>query len=150
MYKQKSVKKTLLENGFIRNPFPAIILFFLVSGSNLSFGQSETRTVIQSSNTSGSTEKAKLEYQKTENPELHVMYTKMMSLDQEIRNFMVQNQLPALLTDQYLMKITSICGDCVVDQRLDAARVFVHINNPINSNTLLVFMEEFLTNLSNQ
>ena len=150
MYKQKPVIKTLLENGFIRNPFPVIILFFLVSVSNLSFGQSETRTVIQSSNTSGSTEKAKLEYQKTENPELHVMYTKIMSLDQEIRSFMVQNQVPSLSTDQYLMKITSICGDCLIDQRLDATRVYVHINNPINSNTLLVFMEEFLTNLSNQ
>lgn len=150
MYKQKPVIKTLLENGFIRNPFPAIILFFLVSGSNLSFGQSETRTVIQSSNTSGSSEKAKLEYQKTENPELHVMYTKIMSLDQEIRSFMVQNQVPSSSIDQYLMKITSICGDCVVDQRLDATRVYVHINDPINSNTLLVFMEEFITNLSNQ
>ena len=150
MYKQKPVIKTLLENGFIRNPFPVIILFFLVSVSNLSFGQSETRTVIQSSNTSGSTEKAKLEYQKTENPELHVIYTKIMSLDQEIRSFMVQNQVPSLSTDQYLMKITSICGDCLIDQRLDATRVYVHINNPINSNTLLVFMEEFLTNLSNQ
>jgi hypothetical protein len=150
MYKQKPVKKTLLENGFIRNPFPAIILFFLVSGSNLSFGQTETRTVIHSSNTSGSSEKAKLEYQKTENPELHVMNTKIMSLDQEIRSFILQNQLPSTLTNQYLMKITSICSDCLVDQRLDASRVYVHINNPINSNTLLVFMEEFLTNLSNQ
>jgi len=150
MFKQKPVKKTLLANGFIRNPFPAIILIFLVSVSNLSFGQSETRTVMNSSNSIGSTEKAKLEYQKTENPELHVMYTKMMSLDQEIRSFMVQNQVPSSLADQYLMKITSICGDCLVDQRLDATRVYVHINNPINSNTLLVFMEEFLTNLSNQ
>jgi hypothetical protein len=150
MYKQKSVKKTLLENGFIRNPFPAIILFFLVSGSNLSFGQSETRTVMNSSNSSGSTEKAKLEYQKNDNPELHVIQTKIMTLDREIRSFMLQNQLPSSMTDQYLMKITSICGDCVVDQRLDASRVYVHINNPINSNTLLVFMEEFLTNLSNQ
>jgi len=150
MYKQKPVKKTFLANGFIRNPFPAIILIFLVSVSNLSFGQSETRTVMNSSNSIGSTEKAKLEYQKTENPELHVMYTKMMSLDQEIRSFMVQNQVPSSLADQYLMKITSICGDCLVDQRLDATRVYVHINNPINSNTLLVFMEEFLTNLSNQ
>jgi hypothetical protein len=150
MYKQKPVYSTLLDKGFIRNPFPAIILFFLVSGSNLSFGQTETRTVMHSSNTSGSSEKAKLEYQKTENPELHVMYTKIMSLDQEILSFIVQNQLSSTLTDQYLMKITSICGDCLVDQRLDASRVYVHINNPINSNTLLVFMEEFLTNLSNQ
>ncbi len=150
MYKQKPVYSTLLDKGFIRNPFPAIILFFLLIGSNLSFGQSETRTVIHSSNTSGSSEKAKLEYQKTENPELHVIYTKIMSLDQEILSFMVQNQLPSTLTDQYLMKITSICGDCLVDHRLDASRVYVHINNPINSNTLLVFMEEFLTNLSNQ
>jgi len=105
---------------------------------------------MNSSNSIGSTEKAKLEYQKTENPELHVMYTKMMSLDQEIRSFMVQNQVPSSLADQYLMKITSICGDCLVDQRLDATRVYVHINNPINSNTLLVFMEEFISNLSNQ
>ena len=150
MYKQKPVYSTLLDKGFIRNPFPANILFFLLIGSNLSFGQSETRTVIHSSNTSGSSEKAKLEYQKTENPELHVIYTKIMSLDQEILSFMVQNQLPSTLTDQYLMKITSICSDCLVDQRLDASRVYVHISNPINSNTLLVFMEEFLTNLSNQ
>jgi len=151
MYKQKSVKKTLLENGFIRNPFPAIILFFLVSGSNLSFGQSETRTVMNSSNSSGSTEKAKLEYQKTENPELHVIQTKIMTLDREIRSFILQNQLPSSMTDKYLLKITSICDDCLVDQRFDASRVFVYISNPsVNSNMLLEYLGEFLNNLSNQ
>jgi hypothetical protein len=106
---------------------------------------------MNSSNSSGSTEKAKLEYQKTENPELHVIYTKIMTLDREIRSLMLQNQLPSSLTDKYLMKITSICDDCLVDQRLDATRVYVHISNTqVNSNILLEYLEEFLTNLSNQ
>ncbi|MCE2683160.1 MAG: hypothetical protein ACK49D_02505 [Flavobacteriia bacterium] len=103
-----------------------------------------------STSTSGSWEKTKLETLKVENPELHVVYTKIISLDQEIRNVVLQNQLPSSVIDQYLMKITSICSDCLNNKVLDTAELYVHINDPMISNTLLLFMQEFLTNLSNQ
>ena len=150
MNKQQSCKRSRLKNLFIGKSFHIVILLIFLGGSNFSFGQTETRTTITSSNTNGSWEKSKLETIKAENPELYVMYTKILTLDQEIRNVVVQNQLPSHLLDKYLINVGTICSDCLDNKLLEASRVFVHINNPSSSNALLLYMEEFLTNLTNQ
>jgi hypothetical protein len=150
MNKQQSCKRSLLKNLFIGKSFHVVILLIFLGGSNFSFGQTETRTTMTSSNTSGSWEKSKLETLKADNPELYVVYTKILTLDQEIRNVVVQNQLPSHLLDKYLINVGTICSDCLDNKLLVASRVFVHINNPSSSNALLLYMEEFLTNLTNQ
>jgi hypothetical protein len=124
-------------------------LFFIFSGLT-AFGQTETRTTLNTTNVVSTTDKSKIEYLKSEHPELYGTYYKLVNLDNEIRNFSAQHQLPASIIDQYALKISSICADCVKNGLLDHNAVYTHINNPSISGSLLEFMEEFLTNLSNQ
>ena len=124
-------------------------LFFVFTGL-AAFGQPETRTTLSTTNVQTTTDKTKVEYLKTENPELYKTYYKIIHLDSEIRNFTAQKQLPSSALDKYVQKISSICADCIMNGVLDQNAVYTHINNPIISGSLLELMEEFLTNLSNQ
>jgi hypothetical protein len=127
-----------------------LLTLFFVFGCLTVFGQPETRTTLSSTNVQTTTDKTKVEYLKTENPELYSIYYKITHLDSEIRNVSAQKQLPSSTIDQYVQKISSICADCVKNGMLDHNAVYTQINNPIISGSLLELMEEFLTNLSNQ
>jgi hypothetical protein len=127
-----------------------VLTLFFVFGCLTVFGQPETRTTLSSTNVQATTDKTKVEYLKTENPELYNTYYKIIHLDSEIRNFTAQKQLPSSALDKYVQKISSICADCIMNGVLDQNAVYTHINNPIISGSLLELMEEFLTNLSNQ
>ena len=150
MNKQLTLKKSFSDMRLIRNPFIVLFLLFLMNGSFLSIGQTETRTTLQTTSATTTTEKAKLEYQQTENPEKHRIYTKILLLDADIRHFLESKQLPMQVKDQYLMKLSSLCSECLVNGVLQHEMVYNFISNPINSSAMLGFMEEFLTNLSNQ
>jgi hypothetical protein len=150
MNMQLTLKKSLTELRLMRNPYIVLFLMFLMNGSFLSIGQTETRTALQSTSATTTTEKAKLEYQQTENPEKHWIYTKILLLDVDIRHFLESKQMPIQAKDQYLMKLSSLCSECLVNGVLQHEMVYNFIGDPNNSSALLGFMEEFLTNLSNQ
>jgi hypothetical protein len=150
MNKQHAVQNLPQRLRMMKRHSSFFITLFFVFGCLSVFGQTETRTTITTMNASPSTEKSKLEYLKNENPELYVIYSKIINLDSEIRNFADKNQLPASVMEQFTLKASSICADCFKNGVIEPSTVYVHINNSSTPSSLLEFMEEFLTNLSNQ
>lgn len=150
MNKLNALKRSRAGLRMMKMPSSFVLTLFFLFGCLTVFGQPETRTTISTTNAQTSTAKSKVEYLKTENPEVYFVSTKILTIDQDIRNFIERNQLSSSVMDQYLMKITSICSDCVQEKVLESTAVFAHIKNSTNSTLLLDFMEEFLTNLSNQ
>ena len=150
MNKLHALKRSRADLRMMKMPSSFVLTLFFLFGSLTVFGQPETRTTLSTTNVQTTTEKSKAENLKNENPEVYFVSTKILTIDQDIRNFIERNQLSSSVMDQYLMKITSICADCLQEKVLESSAVFTHIKNSTNSTLLLDFMEEFLTNLSNQ
>ena len=130
----------------------SLIIFFLLFFSGHVFSQANENRVLMStiSKPNPDASKVKLEYLKSAGFENNDLLNKIIFLDQEINKLIIEKEINDNVFNVYLNKLNSICSECIIQNRLDPQITGkLYTNNKEKGDLMLSFLEEFLTNLSN-
>ncbi len=146
--KKKYTFKSICINAFFPNSsFILTILTFFFFGLSVHGQTTSERYTLSKTSVNSATEKDKQVYQETHALLQTEQLNKIISLDEAIRAAFITKNYSLNITNQYNLKLNSICESCLINEKLDSRATFIFISsNASGGENLLNFLEEFYTN----